>query len=438
MKLYNSPSLQRVCCCGLTLAALSLPSTALAQDGASASAATPPPPQTAPSNQQPAAGPGLLTEPRVLTNGIQFAVDKFGDSGREKRGWYPEFSNMITGSGFVSVGPGYRHYVFNDQAFLDASAALSWHFYKTAQARFEARKLANNHLTLGTQVMWQDSTQINYFGIGPDSLEDDQSQYRLKSTDIVGYGAYRPMDWLSIGGEFGWLRSPSILSTGGTFKPTFPEAQHQFPTDPGMQLEEQPDFLHSEASITADTRNYPGHPTHGGLYRAALTSYGDRTTDTFSFHQYEAEAMHFVPITNENWIFAVHGWAVFTDTSQGHEVPFYLLPSLGGHSTLRAFSNFRFHDRNLAMVSAESRWALFTHVDGAIFFDAGNVAPRRSDLNLDKTSIGAGVRIHTQRMTFARFDVAHGAEGWHFTVRTSDAFRLSRLARRTVVAPFVP
>jgi hypothetical protein len=370
---------------------------------------------------------------------LQKAIDTFGDGGASrKEGWYPELSNMITGSGFVSIGPGYRHYVFNNAAFIDASAAASWHFYKMGQARIEAPDLKKGHLAIGAQAMWQDSTQINYFGIGSDTSEDLQSQYRLKGSDYVGYATIRPNGWLSIGGELGWLRRPKVSSPGGTFRSDFPSATVQFPEDPGMSLSFQPTYLHSELSLTADTRDFRGHPTTGSLYRAVISTYSDRSTDTFSFRQYEAEGAEFIRLKGPTWILAVRGWMVLSDVADGHAVPFYLMPSLGGHSTLRAFSNFRFHDENLANVSVESRWALWTHLDGAVFFDAGDVAPRAGDLDLAKTAIGAGLRLHTQRTTWGRLDVAHGAEGWHFVLRTSDPFRLSHVTRRVAGVPFVP
>ena len=78
------------------------------------------------------------------------------------------------------------------------------------------------------------------------------------------------------------------------------------------------------------------------------------------------------------------------------------------------------------------------HVDAAVFVDAGNVAPRAAALNLDRRSYGAGLRLHSRRETLARFDVAHGAEGWRFLFRLEEPLRLARLARRTAVVPFVP
>ncbi len=385
----------------------------------------------------PVIGRGLWAEPRLISRGMQLAVDRIGESGPPKEGWYPELSNMITGSGWVSVGPGYRQYVFNRHAFVDGSAAASWHFYKMVQGRFEAPQLAGDHVTVGIQAMWQDHTQINYFGIGPDSLHDNQSQYRIKSTDVVAYGAVRPTWWLSLGGELGWLKRPEPAAPGGTFRPDVPDTHDLFSTDPGVALPFQPNFLHAEGSVAADTRDHRGHPTSGGLYRVALTAYQDQSTGHFSFNQYEAEAAHFIRVTGPTWILALHGWTVFSDVPSGHAIPFYLLPSLGGNDTVRAYSGFRFHDQNLATVSVESRWQLFTHVDAAVFFDAGNVARRFEDLNFEKTSVGGGFRLHTETTTWARLDVAHGAEGWRVVVRTNDPFRLSRLTRRVAAIPFV-
>jgi hypothetical protein len=382
--------------------------------------------------------PGLWAEPHLIANFMQLAVDRFGDSGPTKEGFYPELSNMITGSGWVSLGPGYRHYVFNKQAFIDSSAAVSWHLYKMVQARFEAPDFADRHLTVGIQTMWQDQTQINFYGIGPNSLQSNQSQYGMKTIDTVAYGAYRPEWWLSIGGEAGWVYRPDVTSPGGTFGPNVPETQVLFPTDPGVGLAFQPTYLHAEGSVTADTRDHRGRPTEGGLYRVALTAYQDQSTGAFSFNQYEAEAAHFFRVTGPSWILALHGWTVYSDVPSNNEIPFYLLPSLGGQNTLRSFSDYRFHDQNLLNASVESRWQLFTHVDGAIFLDTGNVAPRFGDLNLDKTSVGGGFRLHTDTMTWARLDVAHGSEGWNVVFRTSDPFRLSRLTRRVAAIPFVP
>jgi Omp85 superfamily domain len=387
----------------------------------------------------PLAPDGFIREPLFLSSGIDFLIDKFGDGTSEpKSGFYPELSNMISGSGWVSVGPGYRQYLYDRHLLLDTSAAVSWRLYTMGQGRVELLDLADGHLMLGAQAMWQDSTQVNYFGIGPGAIDPDQSQYQLQTFDFVGYASVYANDWLTFDGTLGWLPQPKVMPPGGTFKEDFPFSRDLFPTNPAMSLSQQPDFLHSNVSVTADTRDTRGHPTSGGRYRAALTTYSDRSTGVFSFRQYEAEGTQFIPLADRRWVLAFRGWAVFSDVGPGHEIPFYLLPTIGGQNTLRDFHNYQFHDNNSLVVNAESRWSIFTHVDAAVFFDAGNVAAAARDLNLDKTSYGVGLRLHTERATIARLDVAQGPQGWQFVFRTSDPMRLTRGRRRVANIPFTP
>ena len=292
-------------------------------------------------------------------------------------------------------------------------------------------------MTVGAQGRWQDFTQINYFGIGPDSLESLQSEYRLKDTDVLGYGSVRPNRWLSVGGRFGWLRRPTLEASAGPFGRDFPNTLEVFPEDPGVA--QQPDFLHGDVFIAADTRDQRSHPTRGGYYRAAAAAYSDRDLNQNSFRRYDAEGAQLLPLAGKTWVLALHGWGAFSDTSGNNQVPFYFLPSVGGDNTLRGYHNYRFHDRHLLLASVESRWALFRHVDAALFVDAGNVAARVRDLNLDKRSYGAGLRVHTGTSTLGRLDVAHSHdEGWRVFFRLNDPFRLSRRGLLRPIVAFVP
>jgi len=411
--------------------------TATAAPGATAA---PAPQASKPSTTTtPSAPVGFFKEPDIIANGIDYFNQRFGEgAGRPKNGFYPEFSNMITGAGWVSAGPGYRHYFSDDRIMLDASAALSWHLYKMGQARFELPTLANDHLIVGAQAMWQDATQVNYYGIGPDSLEENQSQYRLQSTDFVGYVTATPNYWLSITGELGWLMRPNVQSAGGSFAPNVPTTVQLFPNDPAVSLSTQPNFAHGEAAIAADTRDHRGYPTSGGLYRAASTFYSDQSSGTFSFREYEAEALQLFPLADKRVVLAFRGWALHSQVPTGHQIPFYLMPAIGGSNTLRDYPDYRFHDNNILVVNAESRFAVYQHVDAALFVDAGNVAATFSELNLDKTNYGAGLRLHTDTTTIARVDVAYGSNGWKLFFRTNDPLRLGRLRRHIAIIPFAP
>jgi hypothetical protein len=387
---------------------------------------------------QPAETPGFLGEPRAISRALDFATRLVGDGGSVKNGFYPEFGNMPTGAGWISAGPGYRHWLAGDRIFVDGSAAVSWRTYKMIQGRIELPQLLRSRLTVGTQARWQDLTQVTYFGNGPASLEEQRSEYRLKSANVVGYATLRPRQWLSIGGRGGWVTRPSTATPAGSFKRGYPATQDVFPLDPVFARGEQPDYGYGEVSVAADDRDHRSHPTRGGVYRAAWSRYSDRETGGFSFGRSELEAARFLPLVSSRVVLAAHAWLVATHAADGRVVPFYLEPSLGGHNTLRGYADYRFHDRSMLVLNLESRIALFTHLDAAVFADAGNVAPRVADLNIDRRSYGVGLRMHTRRATFARFDVARGSEGWRFLFRMKDPLHLSRLTTRTAPVPFVP
>lgn len=388
--------------------------------------------------QPPQAEAGLFPEPRFFIRAIDFATRTMGDGDGQKSGFYPEFSNMITGAGWISVGPGYRHWFGGDRVFADVSAAMSWRSYKMARARIELTNLARSRVAVGSEVRWQDYTQNSYFGPGPDSLEADRSEYRLKSVNAIAYTNVRPVQWLTIGGRAGWLRRPSLLEPGGKFRRDSPSTAVVFAGESAFARGQQPNYLHGELSLIADTRDHRSHPRHGGMYRGAWTRFADRAGGSFSFQRFEAEAAQFLTPRDGVVTLAMRGWLVASDTAEGHEIPFYLMPALGGNSTLRSFANFRFHDRHVAVVNLELRIAMLAHLDTVIFADAGNVAPRIGDLDFAKRSLGLGFRLHSGRSTFARADVAHGQDGWRLTFSTSDPLHLARLSRRTAAIPFAP
>ncbi|HET7698014.1 MAG TPA: BamA/TamA family outer membrane protein [Vicinamibacterales bacterium] len=394
--------------------------------------------QEAPAPVTPQA-PSLFSEPAPITAATDF-VNRFleSDSGNAKEGFYPKVGKMIAGAGWLSVGPGYRERFLNGRAVFDTFAQVSWRGYVRADASLEFPLLLNGKLAVGTETLWQDSKQVSYFGLGPDSREDLRSQYRLETTNVVGYARYRPEHWLALSGSFGWLDGPSVSSATGAFKRDYLDAQTTFPNDPAMIVTKAPQFLHAEVAITTDTRDHPGHPTRGSVYRAAAAAYSDRTLDAYSFRRYEIEGEQFIPLLSDRWIIALHAWGVASDTSAGHAVPFYMTPGLGGSNTLRGYASYRFHDRHLLLATVESRWPLFEHMDLAMFVDSGTVAARVRDLGFDKTGYGVGLRVHSHTSTTARFDVAHGGEGWRFMLRLNDPFRLSRLARWTAAIPFIP
>jgi len=383
---------------------------------------------------------GLVAEPALLRKLVSTSESTVGDERSPADGLYVETGNMITGEGWISLGPGYRRHVLDGRLFIDVSAAVSWKVYNVEQASVELPGLAHDRLTVGAQVIRQDFLQVDYFGLGNDSHASDQSAYRFTNTDTFGFATVRATRWLSVSGRFGGILRPSLSAAAGRSVP-LPSTVDLFSDASAPGIVAQPSFLHGDVLVAADLRDHKGHPTGGGLYQFVAAAYSDRDSGTYSFRRYEVDAAQFVPLFTKRWILALHGREVFSDASSGHVVPIYLMPSLGGKNTLRGYHDYRYHDNDMQAFSAEVRCALFTHLDAAVFADAGKVASRVADLDVRhlKKSYGAGLRVHNATATLVRLDVGHSVEGWQMFIKISDPFKRSvPISGRSAVVPYVP
>ena len=105
-------------------------------------------------------------------------------------------------------------------------------------------------------------------------------------------------------------------------------------------------------------------------------------------------------------------------------MPFFLLPYVGSGHTLRGFISHRFRDQNALILNAEWRIMVNRFMDTAFFYDAGKVAARRADLDLDglKSDYGFGVRFHGPFATPLRIEVARSLEGTRLVFATTPIF----------------
>ena len=357
---------------------------------------------------------GLIPEPGLITR-LAIFTDRHLGKVDLTNGFYIDTGNLMLGTGWLAAGPGYRHWYSRDHVFIDASASISTNNSGRAHARFELPRLARSRVGFGLQGRWQDFRNLDYYNVGPASTTDQAGTYRLESKQLAGYLTLRPVRWLAVTGELGWL-SATFAATDRTSSPS------------GHRR-----FVPASVSLGIDSRDFPSHPTRGILARAVAVHYADRDGGAYSVTQYESDGAVFVPIAGSRVIVALHGWAVASDDSDA--VPFYLQPTIGGGNTLRSYANYRFRDRNMLVTNSEVRFALTTHMDLAAFADIGGVAPRFSDIEMNKRSYGMGVRLHTRRMTFASLDVANGREGWRALFSLNDSFDLTRVMRRAIVGP---
>ena len=331
-------------------------------------------------------------------------------------GFYPAIGSIYSGGGF-SAGPGYRMFL-GDRSFLDAKAMYSIRQYKLAEVSTTSPGLAAGRLTVRTRAAWLDATQVGFFGLGMDTSSDDRTNTRLKQTILGGDARLRAAGPLVLGGGIAYEDYNQQRGLG-----TRPSVEDRFTPAQAPGLGDDPAFVHLTGSGGIDWRTSPGYSRRGGAYGVTYHAYRDRG-DTYNFNRVDAEVIQHLPILRETWVLSLRG-RVQTTVGDTDVVPYFLMPALGGGSTLRAYSTGRFRDRHALLLQAEWRWTPSRRaVDMALFYDAGKVTDKRSGLDLDglKSNVGIGIRFHGPMTTPLRVELARGREGLHLVITSGAAF----------------
>jgi hypothetical protein len=334
-------------------------------------------------------------------------------------GFYPKLGNLTAGSGFA-MGPGYRRPgLFGERAEVSAFAAASFQRYWMIDARMTMPSLARGRVFADVHGRLSEFPREDFFGLGPDSSRADDVTFLLKTSQVGVNGGVRPVPWFTLGAALDHI-GPSIDS--GTLGRSIEEL---FDATEAPGLDEQPDFLRWEVSADLNTRQPRGNPRRGQQVKLAYQRFDDRDLSRFSFDRVDLDVQQYVPLLNDRRVLAFRAFASSSNADAGHVVPFYLQRTLGGPDDLRGFRRFRFRDSNMLLLQAEYRWEIFTAVDGAIFYDAGAVAPRFGDLTLDnlESDYGIGFRFGTRNGVFLRVEGAFGSSGGkHFIMRFGHVF----------------
>jgi hypothetical protein len=288
--------------------------------------------------------------------------------------------------GALAIGPGWRGR-FGDSGSFDAHAAWSIRNYKAIDASVTLPAMMSGRLLLQTHANWTDAPALADYGIG-NLAGAERSDTPYRATTIGASVRLQPARIFAVGGGL-----DSLATNGG----------------PALD----PASARSRAFVEVDTRTAPAYTRRGGLYRVELADYRETGNGPYSFQRVDAEVNQFVPLVRENWVMALRALASTTSTPDGHSVPFYLMPDLGGSRSLRGYPTWRFRDRNRMLLTAEYRWTAGPFLDMALFADAGKVAGRARDLTLRDLhkSYGLGVSVHAPKATLLRVEIARGSEG---------------------------
>ena len=333
--------------------------------------------------------------------------------------FYPMIPSTYPSGGFA-LGAGYRRR-YGDTGWFDVHGGYSILNYKMLDGTIHLPEFGDGALITDVNAHYVDATQVRYFGIGNDTPKSAETSYGFKPISFGVTEKINPTWWLGFGGGIDYVTYETREGDRST-KPSIEEVFDPVFGAPGLFT----DFTYwrPRGYIEIDwrtTHNLPArerprfgttYATSGGYYRVDFTRYSEQDLSGFDFNRVDAEIDQFIPLARANWVIALRGLVSTTDIDGDDQIPFFLLPSLGGGSELRGYPNFRFTDRNRMLLTAEYRWTPSKFMDMAIFYEVGKVAAKRSDLDFSDLhdSYGIGVRFHAPRLTALRFDFAHSDE----------------------------
>ena len=332
------------------------------------------------------------------------------------QGFYPWLGSVLSGGG-IAAGPAYRH-PFGDTASLTVFGGWSIRSYKTVQANVHLPEFAGGKVFVDVDLRWIDAPSVTFHGVGNGTVRGDRTTFEYEPLSLGVTAGAHAARFVEVGAGVDYL---SVNTAGGTSAPSIEERFTPI-TAPGLGTD--PAYARTRAYAQFDTRDAPGYTRRGVLLRADVANYSQSSGSGASFNRVDLDGRAFLPILRANWVIAFRALASMTDAAEGEAVPYFLMPSLGGGSDLRAYSSFRFRDRNRLLLSAEYRWTPSEALDMALFYDAGKVAPDRADLDFDglKRSYGIGARFHAPNATFLRIEYARGSEGGRLVFAASPSF----------------
>jgi hypothetical protein len=330
----------------------------------------------------------------------------------KKRGIVPYFGGMGEGTGF---GGGAGFAFGGKRTRLDIVGRMTTSKYQEFDTAWTTN-VGMSRFVLEGSYQWR--PRENFYGTGHSSVRSQHANFSLRQTWTGVRYEFEPHGGVLFGTEYrtAWFQA------GAGSNPVLASPDAFFPDLTGYGAQTRLSTIGSYISLDGLRNQYQlGGALHlGASYQEGLGH------SRLSYFNYEAQLEGRLPIGHQRSAFVGQASIEFTRRRGGSDpIPFYLLPHIGGSSTLRGFRLDRFYGANLFLLSLEYRYRIHPNVQAYPFFDEGQVFDRTEDLSwLDwHRNYGFGFRYHTETGTVLRIEVGHSCEGLQFHLIFGDRRR---------------
>ena len=241
----------------------------------------------------------------------------------------------------------FRYYLYASALErLELIASYSEKIDREAKLQYKNLDVFGGRFHTDFQLLYERVSSVRFFGIGPESKKDNETNMTLETAGgyaIFGVNVTRTMR-LSLGETL----QRFDVARGGV--PGLPFTGDLFPDLPGIQGA----TIHAQrVALIHDSRDSLITPTQG-LY---VSLFGEASAELLGsdadYLKGGVEARFLKPFVDRRLVMILRG--LYEGTYGASNIPFQVLPTLGGVDSLRGFAENRFFGDNRLLFNAELR-----------------------------------------------------------------------------------
>jgi len=316
----------------------------------------------------------------------------------------------------VGLGYGAKGFFLNqlgwnesfDVTLFNSVKIERWYRFVFSVPDFELRQGKIYPLAVDLTVDYDKYLKANFFGLGNLSPASPKETYVRNPLEIslIASRGFRPTLAAQVGLKLKTVRNSGFVDTSLALR-----------TPPAWNTGRST-ALSLLANVRLDTRDSYINPHRGAVLQGEVEVSG--AGSNFSMFRTALTAQYFTVLFYPTTVFAAR---LSAQAVSGSDLPFWTMTSLGGNNTLRGYPMDRFIDRSGVLMNAELRFPLYRRLKGVLFFDAGRVWNRLSELSLTSLHSNPGIGLRFVMDTFVvRLDVGFSSETTGFYFNFGHAF----------------
>jgi outer membrane protein assembly factor BamA len=307
----------------------------------------------------------------------------------------------------------FRYYLYpNAFERLEFIASYSEKIDRELKIQYKNRDVFGGRFHADLELLHDRTSSVRFFGIGPESEADDESNMTLEVSGIYAIFGVNITRTLRL--SLGETLQRFEVERGGV--PGLPFTGDLFPDLPGIQGA----TIHAQrVALIHDSRDSQITPTQG-LYASVFAEASTELLGSDAdYVRAGADGIYLKPFLDRRVIFVIRG--LYEGISGDSNTPFEVLPTLGGVDTLRGFGENRFYGDARLLFNTEIRvkvlrmriFGVNAEFEVAPFVDVGKVF-NSWDQFLDtpfEVNPGVGLRGLAPPSVVGHMEFAYSREG---------------------------